>query len=143
MACGGRFNEERGIFVKCYFKAKLADISDRTPWRTSAPTAGRSDIPGILSQVCKLVIFFTFDLHNILIAYITFYKYVEERLAEVAKKSGISDSLGEGLDDLFEGIDVQSGDGRRLAVAMLLEKSKEAGIQLPENESDAKFVESK
>lgn len=40
VTCAGRFNEERGVFVKCFFKAQLRDITGRTPWRTSPPTAG-------------------------------------------------------------------------------------------------------
>jgi hypothetical protein len=36
----GKFNEEVGSFVKCYFRAPLSSVQ-RSPWRTSAQSSGR------------------------------------------------------------------------------------------------------
>jgi hypothetical protein len=40
VTCSGRFNEERGVYEKCFFKTQLGSITGRIPWRTSAPSAG-------------------------------------------------------------------------------------------------------
>ena len=43
VVCGGKFNEERGMFQKCYFKANLKDIKNRLPWRSHKPSAEEAE----------------------------------------------------------------------------------------------------
>lgn len=60
----------------------------------------------------------------------------EEKLAaaaEAEKASGISST-----DDLFSGIELGTIDGKRRAVALLIAKAIEVGINLPESEADAR-----
>ena len=60
----------------------------------------------------------------------------EEKLAaaaEAEEASGISST-----DDLFSGIELGTVDGKRRAVALLISKAIEIGINLPESEADAR-----
>lgn len=61
VTCNGRFNEERGVYMKCFFKAPLANITDRIPWRNTAPSAGNIFI--YTYNFCLVLPFFYISMH--------------------------------------------------------------------------------
>merc|ERR1711871_1609480 len=59
----------------------------------------------------------------------------EEKEEEEAKKVGVDLS---GSKDLFEGLDLITSEGKRAAVIRIVNKAREVGINVPENDTEAR-----
>lgn len=100
VTCSGKFQEDVGQHVRCYFKAKLQDIH-RSPWLTAAPTEA-------------------------------------EKAAMRAASSGNRNVAVDGLEHLFDGINMADAQGKKQAAALLVSEARKRGINIPVNDQEAK-----
>ena len=100
VTCSGKFQEDVGQHVRCYFKAKITDIH-RTKWLTAAPTEA-------------------------------------EKAAIREASSGNQNISVEGVENLFDGINMADAQGKKQAATLLVAEARKRGIKIPVNDQEAK-----
>ena len=118
--CGGAFDEELGTFVRCYFRVP-AEAVERLPWRTGPKTEGRW-MGRCMGEVMWVRVLWCGN--------------VTDELAEEASFQVTVDT--QKADDLFEGLDLGTVDGKKVAVTRFVELAREEGINVPETDSEAR-----